>query len=115
MDRRTHDRLPVVFHIRVTELANPEISASGEALDITEAGIGVYLPLQFAPGSPVRLNIKDSELYGFIRYSVAERSFFRTGIEVVEVLIGTSSLSQVLKSTLEEAMPALQMISSGTL
>lgn len=113
MDQRAHDRVPAFFQVRVTELSAPEFSASGQAIDISESGIAVYLPLQFAPGSPVRLNIRDSVLYGFVAYSFPERSFFRTGIEVVEVLIGTSGLSQLLKATLEEATPNLQMEYSG--
>ncbi len=109
MDQRIHDRLPVVLQVRVTDLATPECSASGDVIDLSESGIGVYLPLQFTPGTSVRLNIKDTVLYGFVAYSRPERSFFRTGIEVVQVLIGTSGLSQLLKAALEEAMPNLQM------
>jgi len=93
----------------VTDLKTPECSASGDAIDLSESGIGVYLPLQFTPGTLVRMNIKDTVLYGFVAYSCPERSFFRTGIEVVQVLIGTSGQSQLLKAALQEAMPKLQM------
>jgi hypothetical protein len=109
MDHRIHDRLPVVLQVRVTDLRAPERSASGDAIDLSESGIGIYLPLQFLPGTSVQLNIKDSILYGFVAYSSPERSFFRTGIEVVQVLIGNSSQSQILKSALQEAMPNLQL------
>ena len=113
MDQRIHDRLPVVLQVRVTDLATPECSASGDAIDLSESGIGVYLPLQFTPGTSVKLNINDTVLYGFVAYSCPERSFFRTGIEVVEVLIGNSGQSQLLKAALAEAMPNLQMEYSG--
>lgn len=109
MDRRIHDRAPVTFWMRVTDVANPEFSASGETIDMSESGIGIYLPLQFTPGSLVRLNIKDSVLYGFVSHVVPERSFFRTGIAVVQVSVGTSGLSQLLKATLEKVMPTLQV------
>jgi hypothetical protein len=109
MDQRIHERLPVVLQVRVTDLAAPEFSASGDAIDLSASGIGVYLPLQFMPGTSVQLNIKDTVLYGFIAYSCPERSFFRTGIEVVQVLIGTSGLSQLLKAAIAEAMPHLEM------
>jgi hypothetical protein len=59
------------------------------------------------------MNIKDTVLYGFVAYSCPERSFFRTGIEVVQVLLGTSGQSQLLKSALQEAMPNVQMEYSG--
>ena len=65
--------------------------------------------ISFTPGSAVRLNINDSVLFGFIAYSTPERSFFRTGIEVVQVLVGTSEIAQLLKTTLEERMPNVQL------
>ncbi len=111
MDRRIHDRAPVTFWMRVTDVASPEFSASGETIDMSESGIGIYLPLQFTPGSLVRLNIKDSVLYGFVSHCVPERSFFRTGIAVVQVSVGTSGLSQLLKATLQKAMPVLKITS----
>jgi hypothetical protein len=141
MEKRLFYREPVAFQVRVTTMANPEISASGESLDISESGIGVCLPIQFAAGSLVQLEIADSVLYGFIAYvrewaPLSEPSFarnkswtggsesngatepspqrplFRTGIEIVEVLIGTSGLSQLLKANFEERMPNLQMSDS---
>jgi len=126
----------------MTAMANPGLTLSGETLDISESGIGVCLPLQLTPGSLVQLEIADSVLYGFVAHSrewapMSEPSFarnkswigesessaagapplgrfFRTGIEVVEVLIGTSGLSQLLKANFEERMPSLQMTYSGT-
>jgi PilZ domain-containing protein len=105
VDRRIHERHPPDFQVRVTELEDPDFSASGQVVDISPSGMGVHLPLQFMLGSVVRLNINDSVLFGFVAYSTPERSYFRTGIEVVQVLIGGSDLSQVLKATLEEVMP----------
>jgi PilZ domain len=142
MEKRAHYRQPVAFQVRVIAMANPEFSASGETLDISESGIGVCLPLQFMPGSLVQIEIADSVLHGFVAYSrdwhpssepsfarnkswiggfdlsgaaelPPERSFFRTGIEVVEALIGTSGLSQLLKATVEEKIPTLEVTYSG--
>lgn len=110
MDRRIHERRPTNFQVRVTAVDDPEFSASGQAADISEAGIGVFLPLQFEPRSVVRLNIDDSVLYGFIAHSTPERSYFRTGIEVVQVLIGGSDLSQLLKTTIEEVLPDVEWL-----
>jgi len=125
----------------VTATANPGETVSGETLDISESGIGVCLPLQLTPGSLVKLEIADSVMYGFVAHShewapMSEpsfvrnkswsgesessgadalflRRFFRAGIEVVEVLIGTSGISQLLKAKFEERMPSLQITCSG--
>jgi hypothetical protein len=113
VERRLHKRYPTNFQIRVTEVEAPDFSASGQVVDISDSGIAVYLPLQFMPRSAVRLNIDDSVLYGFVNYSIPERSYFRTGIEVVQVLIGGSDLSQMRKTTLEEVMPDVEWL--GTL
>ena len=104
MNRRIRDRYPTGLQVRVTDLDDFDFSASGHVVDISQSGLGVYLPLQFKPGSVVRLTLNDSVLYGFVAHSTPERSYFRTGIEVVQVLVGESDLSQLLKSTLEEVM-----------
>jgi len=44
-----------------------------------------------------------------VTHSIPERSFFRTGIEVWQVLIGRSELAELLKETLHEAMPNQQL------
>ena len=77
---------------------------------MSSSGISVYLPLKLPIGTAVRLNIHDSVLFGFVVHSAPERSYFRTGISVIEVLIGGSDVSQLLKSTLEETMPEVQLI-----
>jgi hypothetical protein len=141
MEKRYGYRQPVAFQVHVTATANPGVTVSGETLDISESGIGVCLPLQLTPGSLVKLEIADSVMYGFVAHSrewasMSEPSFarnkswsgesessraaapflgrfFRTGIEVVEVLIGTSGLSQLLRAKFEERMPSLQITHAG--
>jgi len=98
------------MQVRVTAVDNPELSASGQACDVSQSGISVYLPLQLTTGSAVRLNIEDSVLFGFVAYSEPERSYFRTGIELLQALIGGSDLSQLLKATLEEVVPEVPLL-----
>jgi hypothetical protein len=109
MERRIHPRRPVDFPVQVTELTATELTASGSAEDISESGIGVNLPVRFKPGTVVRLNVNDSVLFGFVAHSTPIPSGYRTGIEVVQVLLGTSGIAQLLKATLEGAMPSLQV------
>lgn len=109
MDRRIHERRWAHFQAQVVDLSTPEVSTSGPVADISESGIGVELPLPFAPGAIVRINIDDCVLFGFVAHSTPEGNTFRTGIEVVEVLIGTSGLARLLQATLQEAMPQLQL------
>ena len=92
LDARNH--APAVLHVRVTQVDTPEFSAFGEAIDISKSDVSAYLPLAFTPGTAVRVHVKKSVLNGVIVYSYPERSFFRTGIEVVEVSIGKSALEE---------------------
>lgn len=135
-DRRVHDRVGVAFQVCVTVVTNPELSATGEAQDISRSGLGVFLPIHLPAGSLVRVDIADSVLYGFIAHSeewpiLSKPSFarnklwsesttegdahaerqFHTGIDVVEIAMGTSGLSQLLKVTLEETLPNLEISS----
>jgi hypothetical protein len=109
MDRRIHERHLATFQVRLTDLASPEVSASGEGIDISISGIGVYLPLKFARGSAVELNINDSTLFGVVTHSSPERSFFRTGIEVWQVLIGRSEMAELFKTIVQKTMPNQQL------
>src|SRR5579863_2907134 len=82
MEKRVYYCQQVAFQVRVTLMANPELSAIGETIDISESGIGICLPLQLMPGSLVQMEIADSVLYGFVAYSrpwspASEPSFAR--------------------------------------
>jgi hypothetical protein len=101
-DRDVHERHPTYFQVRVTAIEDPEFTASGPIVDLSQSEISVYLPLEFTPGSVVRLNINDSLLFGFVAYSTPQRSYFHTGIELVPVLIGGPDLS--LMTALEKAV-----------
>ena len=105
MDRRIQARHLARFQVRLTDLASPELSASGQGIDISESGIGVYLALKFTAGTAVELNINDTSLFGVVTYSAPERSFFRTGVEVWQVLIGRSEMAELFKVILQEEMP----------
>ena len=136
-DRRVYDRVPVAFQVCVTVVTNPELSATGEAQDISKSGLGVFLPIPLPEGSLVRLDIADSLLYGFVAHSeewpvISKPSFarnkvwsdasaegdahterrFHIGIDIVEVAMGTSGLSQLLKTTLDETLPNVEIPSS---
>jgi hypothetical protein len=137
-DRRIYDRVPVAFQVCVTVVTNPELSATGEAQDISKSGLGVFLSIPLPEGSLVRLDIADSLLYGFVAHSeewpiMSKPSFarnkvwsdpspegdarterrFHIGIDIVEVAMGTSGLSQLLKTTLDETLPKVEIPSSS--
>jgi hypothetical protein len=107
MDRRLHPRAQVHFEARVTNRTTPEQSSTGEICDMSEKGISVILPLEFAPADLIELETADSILTGRVVYSNPEGSRFRVGIEIQKVQLGHSDLSNLLQRTLMESMPSV--------
>ena len=106
MDHRLDERYPVNLDGVVTDLALPEHFAESRIVDISESGLCALAPLRFGAGAIVKVQIGDCTLFGHVSYCDAEGPSFRTGIEVVRVLIGESNLSRLLNSILAEAMPS---------
>jgi hypothetical protein len=107
MDRRLHPRTQVHFEAKVTNRTTREQSSVGQICDISEKGISVILPVQFAPADRVELELADSLLVGRVAYANPEGSLFRIGIEIQNVQLGNSDLSNLLQRTLMESMPSV--------
>jgi len=108
MERRADERYQVQFEARVTVVTDRSHSALGRGLDISNSGISVGLPFQLTPGETVEIEIADSTLYGHVIYCQPDSSLlFRTGIEVVQVVLGPTDLSGLLQRALMETLPEL--------
>jgi len=134
-DRRLYERRPVGFHAQVTAHAKPDLSISVEVRDISKSGISAFMPLQLETGTILQLQIADSTITGVVVHSqewppmsrstfarekiwsdwnpeaeVLQASSYLTGIEVVEISIGTTDLSQLLKATFDEPLRTGYMV-----
>ena len=107
MDRRLHPRTQVHFEAKVMNRTTSKQASIGQVCDMSEQGISVVLPHQFAPADVVELEIADSLLTGTVAYSNAEGSLYRIGIEIQNVQLGNSDLSNLLQRTLLESMPSV--------
>src|ERR1700748_3851584 len=107
MDRRLHPGTQVYFEAKVMNRKTRAHSAIGEICDIPEKGISIMLPLLFEPADVVEIETADSVLVGRVAYANAEASLFRTGIEIQNVQLGNSDLSNLLQRTLMESMPTV--------
>jgi hypothetical protein len=105
MDRRIDSRYPASLQVTVTDIAAPDRVASGLLVDISESGVCATLSLALAEGAIVKAQVGDCVLFGHVTYCDEDNSF-RTGIEVVRVLIGESDLGRLMKAILAEEMPA---------
>jgi hypothetical protein len=105
MDRRIDSRYPASLEVTVTDIAAPHRVASGMIVDISQSGVSATLSLGFPTGAIVKVQVGDCVLFGHVTYCIEDHSF-RTGIEVVRVLIGESDLARLMNAVLAESMPA---------
>jgi hypothetical protein len=105
MDRRIDSRYPASLEVTVTDIAAPDRVASGLVVDISQSGVCATLSMAMAKGAIVKAQVGDCVLFGHVVYCIEEQSF-RTGIEVVRVLIGESDLARLMNAMLAESMPS---------
>jgi hypothetical protein len=105
MNRRFDNRYPAALQATVADLAIPDRVATGQIVDVSQSGLCAVIQLQFAMGTIVKVRIGDSALFGHVTYCQEDGARFRTGIELVRVLIGESDLSRIVNAMLVEAMP----------
>jgi len=104
MERRLEERRPCNLDARLTGLKNGD-TGSGRITDVSESGICILSALQFERGDIIQLELADSKMFGHMAYCQAEATMFRTGIEVVQVLVGGTQLSRLLGTILVDAAP----------
>lgn len=91
--------------VYVTRLTHPTWSGHGHVADISNSGVCITTPFELAAGDIVRLEMADSNLFGFVAHAAREGDGFRAGIEIQRVLIGGTDLSRVLQTALRQALP----------
>jgi hypothetical protein len=110
MDRRLDERYQTNLAATVTDIAAPDRIASGQIVNLSQSGVCAHLSRRFALGAIVKVQVGDCALFGHVTYCDEEPAF-RTGIEIVRVLIGDSDLSRLLKGILAEVMPSTPGVS----
>jgi hypothetical protein len=104
VDRRFEERYPTNLAAIVTDIATPDRVASGRIVNVSQSGICASLSMRLAVGATVKVEIHDCALFGYVIYCDDEPAF-RTGIEIVRVLLGESDLSRLVNAILAETMP----------
>jgi hypothetical protein len=102
MSLRLHERVPADTEVRIKNLTQPDQSATGWILDVSESGMAVLLRLQLASGDMVQIDIADCELFGHVIYVREENGAYRTGIDVEQVLLGRSDLTRLVQALSRE-------------
>ena len=106
MDRRLDERYQLNMDVTVADMAAPGKTACGRIVNASQSGVCAHLSESFAPGAVVKVQLGDCSLFGHVTYCNEAEQTFRTGIEIIQVLIGESDLSRLVKAIVAEAMPA---------
>jgi hypothetical protein len=107
VERRLDHRRVIDMDVYVTRLTHPTWSGNGQVADISNTGVCIKAPFELAAGDIVRLEVADSNLFGFVVHASREGDAFRAGIEIQRVLIGGTDLSKVLQMALRQALPGV--------
>jgi hypothetical protein len=109
---RHDERYQTNLAATVTDISAPDRVASGQIVNVSHAGLCANLSLGLAPGATVKVQIGDCRLFGHVTYCDEDQSF-RTGIEIVPVLIGESDLARLVNTILAETMPTTPGVAAG--
>jgi hypothetical protein len=100
MDLRQHERLKTQLEVRVVDLTWDEPAVRGEMVDVSSAGVCVVLPSEMAHGDTVRVDFSEGSLFGQVVHVTPGQGGFVTGVEVFDVLLGTSDLARLVQNAL---------------
>jgi hypothetical protein len=100
MDLRQHDRLRTQLEVRVVDMTWDEPAVRGEMVDVSSAGVCVVLPSELPYGDIVRVDFSEGSLFGQVIHVTPGQGGFRTGVEVFDVLLGTSELARLVQNAL---------------
>jgi hypothetical protein len=105
MERRLDQRWPASVDVVLTDLADPDHTAHGQIVDVSESGVCVRLPLRVDRGTIIKLEVGGCALFGNAIHCCDDSGSYEIGIEIVRVLIGNSDLGRLLNSILAGSMP----------
>jgi PilZ domain-containing protein len=99
MDRRLEERSPCNLPAKLTSSKSGH-TGPARIGNLSESGICIISSLRLEQGEQVQIDLADNKIFGHISYCHPEGSLFRSGIEVVQVLVGGAQLSRLLESLL---------------
>lgn len=101
MDQRLHRRIPATIEVRLTNLERPGATSTGTLCNVSKSGAAVIIPDRFEAGDLVQVDTHDAVLFGHVIHVDEVAEGFRTGIDIEQVLLGTSDLSNLIEALSE--------------
>lgn len=106
MELRSDTRLhATLIPVQVAGLEALRFESPARILDVSHRGMRLGVSESVPVGSLLRVELEDSIIFGEVRYCENRETWFAIGLYVEEILIGTSPLSRLVASLLEDAAP----------
>lgn len=82
------------------DLTNEDSAITCQLVDASAQGLCILTPHTVPPGHIVRIDFSEGTVFGQVVHSMNDGTQFRTGVEVFDILLGSSSLAQLLSQVL---------------
>ena len=105
MERRKEQRVSLSESVRVTILGEQPITADGELINLSGKGARIAVPAVIAPGTLLRVDMKDSILLGEVSHWRKHGGEIQIGVQIEHVLTNLQQLAKLRDSLLEESSP----------
>lgn len=104
MERRQEPRFASELWGTLTILGLADITLPAYVEEVSEGGARIAVTQALEPGSFIRLEIIDTELYCEVRYCCRRSSAYMVGLLVERSLFGPSHLSQLIEHLLQPSL-----------
>lgn len=103
MERRKEQRVNSNESVRVTVLDEQENTFEGTLINLSGKGARISVPAIIAPGTPLRVDTKDSILLGEVSHWRKHDGEIQIGVQIEHALTNLQQLARLRDSLLEES------------
>ena len=105
MDSRRDPRYPVQLKVHVTSISAPTRCGEGTITEISKAGLRLQTSFPLAVSEFLQIDIEGGSLWATVAFVRQDNlQSFTAGLEIEQILLGGSELSQLLRGLLDEAV-----------
>ena len=110
VEYRLDPRHPANLEARVAELTGAQRSGDGLVVEISNSGLKVLVDFPLSIGTFLQLEIGGSRLLAQVIHARLEAQGCTAGLEIEQVLLGGTDVSQMLRGLLEYAATDMEQV-----
>jgi hypothetical protein len=105
VERRKEQRVDSNESVRVTILDEQKNTLEGNLINLSGKGARISVPAIITPGTPIRVDTKDSILLGEVSHWRKHAGEIQIGLQIEHALTNLQQLARLRDSLLEESSP----------